>query len=247
MQTAKPLAAGESPTLTSVAVVVGETVNLTDTIVIDALRSEGQSVHSRAREFEPYIIESANRYGIDARILRIVCFMESRFRVNAVSAKGALGPMQFIPETARRYGLRNPFDPRASIDAAAHYLHDLLKRFGGRVDLALAAYNAGEGAVESFRTGRALLLASGKMINPRRLVTGGVPPYRETRAYVRSGMSLMSGLLMITAKDSEGRHVGPTAVHVVDRGDFTLDVTDTKFLRSLQGKDQARSFFIDVP
>jgi soluble lytic murein transglycosylase-like protein len=145
-----------------------------------------QSLRGRAREIEPAIIEASNRYGIDARILRAICFAESRYRVNAISPKGALGPMQFMPETAARYGLKNPFDPRAAIDAAARYLRDLLARFNGRIDLAVAAYNAGEGAVESFRSGKPLVLRTGKVINARGLVTGGVPPYPETQAYVRA-------------------------------------------------------------
>ena len=100
--------------------------------------------------------------------------------------------MQFMPATARRYGLQNPHDPKAAIDAAAHYLRDLLTKFGGRIDLALAAYNAGEGAVESFQTGRPLVLATGKIINPHGLITGGVPPYRETETYVRSAIRLLN-------------------------------------------------------
>lgn len=102
--------------------------------------------------------------------------------------------MQFMPETAKRYGLKDPHDPRGSIDAAAHYLRDLLEKFDGRVDLALAAYNAGEGTVESFRTGKPLVLASGKIINPRRLITGGIPPYPETQSYVKSARELFMNL-----------------------------------------------------
>lgn len=132
------------------------------------------------------ILESAKRYGIDPRILSSVCFTESRYRLDAISPKGARGPMQFMPDTARRYGLQNPHDPRAAIDAGARYLRDLLFRFNGRLDLALAAYNAGEGTVESFLTGKPLRLANGKIINPRGLITGGLPPYPETRHYVTS-------------------------------------------------------------
>ncbi len=99
--------------------------------------------------------------------------------------------MQFMPATARRYGLQNPHDPKAAIDAAAHYLRDLLTKFGGRLDLALAAYNAGEGTVESFQIGKPLVLATGQIINPHGVITGGVPPYRETETYVRSAIRLL--------------------------------------------------------
>jgi soluble lytic murein transglycosylase-like protein len=156
-----------------------------------ARRQPGPSLPERERQLEPLIIDSAQRYGIDPRILRTVCFIESRFRPNAVSPKGARGLMQFMPETAVAYGLQNPHDPKAAIDAAAHYLRDLLRKFGGRVDLALAAYNAGEGTVESFQTGRPLVLANRKIINPRRLITGGMPPYRETQQYVKSAIVLL--------------------------------------------------------
>ena len=154
-------------------------------------REPGPSLQQRQTQLEPFISESARRYGIDPRILRAVCFIESRFRNNAVSPKGARGLMQFMPATAEKYGLRDPHDPKAAIDAAAHYLRDLLKTFGGRIDLALAAYNAGEGTVESFQTGRPLVLATGKIINPHGVITGGVPPYRETQAYVRFAISLL--------------------------------------------------------
>ena len=157
-------------------------------------REVGPSLQERSRQLEPLILQSAKRYGIDPRILRSVCFIESRYRLNAISPKGARGPMQFMPDTARRYGLQNPHDPRAALDAGARYLRDLLFRFKGRLDLALAAYNAGEGTVESFLTGRPLRLTSGKLINPRGLVTGGIPPYRETQLYVNSTTALISQL-----------------------------------------------------
>lgn len=149
------------------------------------------SIADRARQIEPFITESSRRYGVDPRLLRILCFIESRYRLDAVSPKGARGPMQFMPDTAIRYGLRNPHDPLQAIDAAARYLRDLLRRFGGRIDLALAAYNAGEGTVESFRTGKRLVLAKGKIINRQGLITGGIPPYRETQEYVRSIIALL--------------------------------------------------------
>jgi soluble lytic murein transglycosylase-like protein len=175
---------------------------LTATTMAQAGRDPGPTLQERAAQLEPVIVESAKRYGIDPRILRTVCFIESRYRLDAVSPKGARGPMQFMPDTARRYGLQDPYNPRAAIDAAAHYLRDLLFRFDGRLDLALAAYNAGEGTVESFLTGRPLRLTSGKIINPRGLVTGGLPPYSETRTYVKSIIGLFLQSAGQVPKDS---------------------------------------------
>jgi soluble lytic murein transglycosylase-like protein len=154
-------------------------------------RNADLSVRERAQRIEPFIRASAARYGIDPQLLRVLCFIESRYRLDAISSKGARGPMQFMPDTASRYGLSNPHDPQQAIDAAARYLLDLLRRFGGRTELALAAYNAGEGTVESFRTGRPLVLPTGKVINSRGQITEGIPPYRETQQYVRSIIALV--------------------------------------------------------
>ena len=176
------------------------------------------------------------------RILRAMCFVESRFLVDAVSPKGARGPMQFMPETAVRYGLRNPHDPKTAIDAAARYLRDLLTKFDGRVDLAVAAYNAGEGAVESFRTGRPLPLRSGKIINPHQLVTGGVPPYRETQNYVKQIlMPLTSGLVARPSVTSTARKT-----EVVKRKVSTLDVNAPVSSEESKQNRAANSSFIEI-
>ena len=151
-----------------------------------------RALHERAIRLEPFITAAAIRYGVDARILRAICFVESRYQIDAISPKGARGPMQFMPETAARYGLRDPHDPEQAIDAAARYFRDLLRKFSGRVDLALAAYNAGEGAVSSFMTGKPLVLRDGRIVNARGVVTGGIPPYAETRRYVRSVLGLLN-------------------------------------------------------
>ena len=165
---------------------------LTSTAASQIASDNDVSIRERARRLEPFIAESSRRYGIDPRLLRILCFIESRYRLDAVSPKGARGPMQFMPDTAKRFGVRNPHDPQQAIDAAARYLRDLLFKFGGRLDLALAAYNAGEGTVESFQTGRPLVLAGGKIINRRGIITGGPPPYRETQEYVRSAIAFFT-------------------------------------------------------
>src|SRR5215213_11184827 len=142
-------------------------------ISVNAQQRADFSIKQRAQSLEPYFLDSAKRYGIDPRILRVLCYLESRFQLTVISPKGARGPMQFMPETAARYGLNNPHDPKAAIDAAARYFRDLLRKFDGRIDLAFAAYNAGEGAVAAFQNGRVLRLSNGKVINAARLVTGG--------------------------------------------------------------------------
>ena len=151
----------------------------------------GQELRARASLYEPLIAAAARRYNVDPRLLWTIAYLESRFREGAISYKDgkpcAYGMMQFTAPTAARYGLKNPHDVRAAIDAAARYLRDLQMRFGGRGDLILAAYNAGEGAVEAFRAGRRLVLPNLKIINPAGIQTGGIPPYQETREYVERG------------------------------------------------------------
>lgn len=156
------------------------------------VRHDDLMVQERANRLEPYIVAAASKYRVDARILRAICFVESRYRIGAVSPKGARGPMQFMPETAARYGLHDPHNPEQAIDAGARYFRDLLRKFGGHVDLALAAYNAGEGAVSSFTTGKPLVLRDGRIVNARGVITGGIPPYAETQKYVRSVLSMVN-------------------------------------------------------
>ena len=146
---------------------------------------------TRAKVYEPLIASTAERYNVDPHLLWTIAYLESRFRHNAVSYKNgkpcAYGLMQFTGSTALRYGLTNPHDPSESLDAAARYVRDLHTRFGPRVDLILAAYNAGEGTVEAFRDGKTLVLPNKKIINPHAQRTGGIPPYTETRQYVARG------------------------------------------------------------
>ena len=105
-------------------------------------------------------------------LLAAQLYAESGFNPFARSPAGAEGIAQFMPGTAESYGLSNPYDPVAAIDAQAHLMSDLLKTFGGKVALALAGYNAGAGAVQQY---------------------GGVPPYPETRAYVAKILGLLGG------------------------------------------------------
>lgn len=145
-------------------------------------------LRERARIYEPWIRAAAYKHGVDPRVLWTISFLETRFRPELVSPMKARGLMQFIPETARRFSLSNPHDAAAAIDAAARYVKELTTQFDGRLELVLAGYNAGEGAVESYRTGRSVRTSRGKVINPRRIKTNGVPPYRETILYVKRGL-----------------------------------------------------------
>ena len=212
-------------------------------ISTNAQQGSNYSMQQRAQSFEPYFVDSARRYGIDPRILRVLCYLETRFRVNAISPKGARGPMQFMPETAARYGLINPHDPKTAIDAAARYFRDLLRRFDGRIDLAFAAYNAGEGTVEAFKNGRVLQLSNGKVINARRSVTGGIPPYRETQNYVRLAIDLLHGRSEVIAMPSGGSN---TKVSLTTTRDFTIDVTLTDARPSSLVRERGKWFFIEV-
>jgi membrane-bound lytic murein transglycosylase MltF len=145
----------------------------------------------RARAYESNLIETSVKYGLDSRLLWTIGYLETRFDPKLVSRKGARGLMQLMPATAARFGATDPHDSKIAIDAAARYAVYLMKRFGGRIDLTLAAYNAGEVAVEAYLTGRAIRVGN-RVINPTRRVTGGVPPYSETRKYVTIGLGIIA-------------------------------------------------------
>lgn len=129
-----------------------------------ASRPEGD-VPASPPSLAGYIDDAASRYGFDPALIRAVVAAESAFDRMAVSKKGARGLMQLMPETARRFGVRDMHDPEANLEAGVVYLRELVGRFGGDVTLALAAYNAGPEAVARY---------------------GGVPPYEETRKYLRN-------------------------------------------------------------
>jgi hypothetical protein len=118
--------------------------------------------------FGDLIEAAAVRHGVDARLVHAVVQAESAYRPNARSRKGAKGLMQLMPLTARQYTVTNPYDPAANLDAGVKHLKSLLDRF--ELPLALAAYNAGENAVRRF---------------------GGIPPFRETREYVRHVLGIL--------------------------------------------------------
>jgi hypothetical protein len=138
----------------------------------DAVAAAEPPLPSSTLDSVPYaqLIENlATTHGVDPYLVKALIKVESNYRPRARSPKGAMGLMQIMPATARQYSVSNPFDPKSNIEAGIKHLKSLLSRFD--VSVALAAYNAGEGAVRKF---------------------GGIPPYRETRNYVQKVLSLIT-------------------------------------------------------
>jgi soluble lytic murein transglycosylase-like protein len=124
---------------------------------------------SRRHRVMPLVYTLARQYDIDAQLIRAIIAVESNFNVRAISRAGAQGLMQLMPATAARYGVLDPFDPKANIEGGIRFLKDLWRSFEGDMRRVLAAYNAGEGAVLQY---------------------GGIPPYPETQRYVTRVLAL---------------------------------------------------------
>ena len=166
---------------------------------------------------DSYIVESSKRYSIDPLLIYAQMHQESSFKIRATSHKGASGLMQLMPATARRFGVTSIYDPKQNIDAGVKYMRWLLDTFRGDVVLALAGYNAGEGAVMKYGW--------------------NIPPYRETQEYVRRITSrynaISDGRYVHTA-----RNIGSRSAKVVQKESRPLAVyePDVLAIRTADGK-----------
>jgi len=128
-----------------------------------AANNGGDRWRNAAGQYADIVASAAMKHDLDPALLTAVAHVESRFNPQAVSAKGAQGILQLMPQTAKRFGVKDSFDATQNVEAGARYLSWLLQRYDGRTDLALAGYNAGEQAVDRYK---------------------GIPPFPETRTYV---------------------------------------------------------------
>jgi soluble lytic murein transglycosylase-like protein len=150
----------------------GRKVIINENTVQRSRRLADRLVPVPSADLEPLIQRQSDSQKLDPKLVKAVIQVESGYNHRALSNKGAMGLMQLMPDTASLFNVRNAFDPEENLRAGTRYLRQLLDRFAGRIELALAGYNAGPGAVEKHK---------------------GMPPYPETRDYVKQVMMLYRG------------------------------------------------------
>jgi len=157
--------------------------------------------------YDPFIEEVARENGIAPELIKAVAHVESGFNPHAISPKGAQGLMQLMPRTAKSYGVQDPYDPLQNLRAGAAHLRSLLDQFDGNVSLALAAYNAGAGAV---------------------IRHDGIPRFRETQDYVRKVHERMGrSEAVLPAVGRQGLEASPVPdVHMETLADGTLRLSN---------------------
>lgn len=145
-----------------------------------AASSSRQVFRSRPSYYDRLIIRTANEYALDPALVKAVMHVESAFNPYATSKKGASGLMQLMPKTAAKYGVTDIYDPVQNVSAGVQYLKYLMGRYNNKHKLVLAAYNAGPSAVARYK---------------------GIPPYRETRRYVKRVMKFKRRYAMLARSD----------------------------------------------
>jgi soluble lytic murein transglycosylase-like protein len=150
----------------------GRKVILNENLAQRARRMSTRLAALPDQSLEPMIQRHSDAQNLDPKLVRALIQAESGYNSRAVSNKGAIGLMQLMPDTASDLNIRNPYDPDQNIKGGTMYLRQMLDHFAGKVELAVAAYNAGPGAVEKH---------------------GGIPPFAETRDYVKRVLALWRG------------------------------------------------------
>ena len=142
------------------------------------------NIKARSSDYEQMITDTAREHEVEAALVKAMVHVESAFNPTATSGRGAMGLMQLMPGTAQRFGVKNAYEPNENVAGGVRYIKLLLRRYNGNVALALAAYNAGEGAVDQLKT---------------------IPPYSETQSYIRK---VLSALEVYRCVDAGNRSCG---------------------------------------